>query len=205
MIQKRLTADLKTNPKNPRKISKEKLEDLKKSLKELPQMLELRPIVIDEEGYVLGGNQRLEAAKALGLKEVPTILVDDMTEEQKEKFIIKDNGSWGEWDFSQLESWDKEILLSGGFDKFDLIGIFGENDLDSKFNVPLEKSSFNPEVVNVDDYIKQNIFFFNEMMLEFRDDEVKESLKNISAESFTKESFERDLKKLIIQYGKNPL
>lgn len=106
---------IKLNPNNPRSIKKDKLEQLKKSIREFPEMLELRPIIINEEGYVLGGNMRLTALKELGYTEVPYHRVDDLTLEQQREFIIKDNLSFGEWDWDILEAeWEKELLLDWG-------------------------------------------------------------------------------------------
>ena len=87
------------NEINPRQISKKEFEQLKKSLKDFPEMRELREIVIDENNKVLGGHQRLEALKNLGEKTVFVKKVEGLTEEQKREFIIKDNSSSGEWDF----------------------------------------------------------------------------------------------------------
>lgn len=95
------------NEINPRQISKKEFEQLKKSLKDFPEMRELREIVIDENNKVLGGHQRLEALKKLGEKTVFVKKVEGLTEEQKREFIIKDNSSSGEWDFDILaNSWD---------------------------------------------------------------------------------------------------
>lgn len=82
---------IKPNPNNPRICKDDKFKKLVQSIKDFPQMLELRPIVIDENNIVLGGNMRLRACNELGLKDVPTIYAKDLTEEQKKEFIIKDN------------------------------------------------------------------------------------------------------------------
>ena len=84
-------SEITKNPSNPRIIKDEKFARLKKSLQEFPQMMALRPIVIDDQGVVLGGNMRLEALKALGHKEIPDEWVrraDDLTEEEKKRFIV---------------------------------------------------------------------------------------------------------------------
>ena len=87
--------DIKPNPKNPRVIKDDKFKKLVKSLQDFPEMLEKRPLVCftDTDGklVVLGGNMRLKAAKEIGLKEIPVVLADDWTEEQKNQFLIKDN------------------------------------------------------------------------------------------------------------------
>ena len=98
---------LKPNPDNPRTISKDKFKKLVKSIKEFPQMLKIRPIVVDENMIVLGGNMRLQALKKLGIKETYYIQEKDLTTEQKEQFIIKDNVGFGEWDWDMLANeWD---------------------------------------------------------------------------------------------------
>ena len=111
-------SDLKVNADNPRYIKDEKFNQLVKSIKELPQMLEIRPIVVNEDMVVLGGNMRLRACQKAGLKEVPIIKASDLTIEQQQEFIIKDNvgfGSWdwdvlaNEWDIEQLEDWGLEL------------------------------------------------------------------------------------------------
>lgn len=105
------------NEINPRQISKKEFEQLKKSLKDFPEMRELREIVIDENNKVLGGHQRLEALKNLGEKTVFVKKVEGLTEEQKREFIIKDNSSSGEWDFDILaNSWDTGELEKWGVD-----------------------------------------------------------------------------------------
>ena len=95
------TANLRTNPNNPRAIRKDQLNKLVKSLQEFPEMLEARPIVIDKDGTVLGGNMRLKAAQLAGLEEVP-VFVREWDEEKDAEFIIKDNVSFGEWDWDML-------------------------------------------------------------------------------------------------------
>jgi site-specific DNA-methyltransferase (adenine-specific) len=108
---------IKINPSNPRVIKDWKFEKLVKSIKEFPQMLELRPIVVNKEMIVLGGNMRLRACKEAGLKEVPILFADNLTEEQQKEFIIKDNSSFGEWDWDILANeWDAKQLEDWGLD-----------------------------------------------------------------------------------------
>ena len=114
-------AEIKSNPKNPRVIKDEKFAKLVQSLKDFPEMLEKRPLVCftDTDGklVVLGGNMRLKAAKEIGLKELPVIIADDWTEEQKAQFLIKDNVGFGEWNWDELQSdWDVEQLADWGLD-----------------------------------------------------------------------------------------
>lgn len=100
MIYKKIT-EIKANPKNPRVIKDDKFAKLVQSIKDFPEMLEKRPLVCftdtDKKLVVLGGNMRLKAAKEVGLKELPVLLADDWTEEQKAQFLIKDNVGFGEW------------------------------------------------------------------------------------------------------------
>jgi hypothetical protein len=105
------------NPTNPRIIKDNKFKKLVKSIEEFPQMLELRPIVVDSNMVVLGGNMRLKACLAAGLKEVPIIVADQLTDEQKAEFIIKDNVGFGEWDWDMLANqWDNVKLEDWGMD-----------------------------------------------------------------------------------------
>ena len=108
---------VKTNPNNPRIIKDEKYTKLVKSIKEFPQMLQLRPIVVNDDMIVLGGNMRLKACKEAGLKEVPIIKASELTEDQQREFIIKDNVGFGEWDWQMIASdWDAEQLEDWGLD-----------------------------------------------------------------------------------------
>jgi ParB-like chromosome segregation protein Spo0J len=121
---------VKTNPNNPRVIKDEKFEQLVQSIKDFPKMLEIRPIVVNDEMIVLGGNMRLKACKEAGLKEVPIIKASDLTEEQQREFIIKDNVGFGEWDWEQLKEWDAEQLDEWGLDMPDFGEIKGNEPKD---------------------------------------------------------------------------
>jgi len=106
---------VKSNPNNPRIIKDDKFAKLVASIKEFPKMLEIRPIVVNDDMIVLGGNMRLKACIHAGLKEVPIIKVTDLTEHEQKQFIIKDNVSGGEWDWSMLANeWDAEELDAWG-------------------------------------------------------------------------------------------
>ncbi len=113
---------IKQNPNNPRSINKDKFAKLVKSIEEFPRMLELRPIVLNKDNIVLGGNMRLKACKQIGLTEVPVVYADDLTEEEQRQFIIKDNVGFGDWDWELLANeWDAQDiedwgLSVGGFD-----------------------------------------------------------------------------------------
>ena len=110
-------SEIKPNPNNPRNIKREQLDKLKQSIKDFPQMFNIRPIIIDEDNMVLGGNMRLKALEELGYEEVEIIKVYDLTQEQKKEFIIKDNLSYGDWDWDMLElDWDIELLQDWGLE-----------------------------------------------------------------------------------------
>ena len=108
---------IKTNPNNPRLIKDDKFKKLVKSIKEFPEMLEIRPIVVDKDNIVLGGNMRLRACQEAGLKEVYILKADQLTEKQQREFIIKDNVGFGEWDWDDLANeWDVDELEDWGLD-----------------------------------------------------------------------------------------
>ena len=121
--------EIKPNPNNPRLIKDHKFKQLVKSIQDFPQMLELRPIVIDENNMVLGGNMRLKACLEAGLTDVPVIHANNLTEAQKKEFIIKDNISFGEHDFDILANeWNILELDEWGLD----IPAFANNDIEEK-------------------------------------------------------------------------
>ena len=110
-------SEVKSNPNNPRIIKDDKFAKLVKSIKEFPEMLNIRPIVVNADMVVLGGNMRLKACKEAGIKEVSIIKADDLTDEQQKQFIIKDNVGFGEWDWEDLaNNWDAEQLTDWGLD-----------------------------------------------------------------------------------------
>ena len=116
-MQKVKINSIKTNPKNPRLIKDDKFKKLVKSIQEFPQMLELRPIVVDENNIILGGNMRYKACIEAGLKEIYILKAEDLTEQQKDEFIVKDNVGFGEWDWDILANeWDTDKLQDWGLD-----------------------------------------------------------------------------------------
>ena len=133
---------LKNNPNNPRFITDDKFEKLKKSISEFPEMMEKRPIVcvtdVDDKIYPLGGNMRLKALQELKYKDIPdnwVQMADEWTEEQRREFVIKDNVGFGEWDWEQLANeWDSEKLEEWGLDLpgFDL----DADELGEDFSLP---------------------------------------------------------------------
>lgn len=109
--------EVKPNENNPRFIKDYKFKKLVKSIKEFPEMLKLRPIVVNSDMVVLGGNMRLKACKEAGLKEVWILKADDLTEKQQREFIVKDNVGFGEWDWDILANqWNTQQLGDWGLD-----------------------------------------------------------------------------------------
>jgi ParB-like chromosome segregation protein Spo0J len=143
--QKVKISEVKANPNNPRLIKDDKFKKLVKSIQEFPEMLSLRPIVVNADMIVLGGNMRLKACKEAGLKEVDIIKADALTEEQQKQFIIKDNVGFGEWDWEDLaNNWDSEQLTDWGLDipDFKQIDESEADDLSDKI-----KSEYRIEVI----------------------------------------------------------
>jgi DNA modification methylase len=131
MIQNVPINTVKANPNNPRIIKDDKFAKLVKSINEFPQMLNLRPIVVNDDMVVLGGNMRLKACKEAGLKEIPIIKASELTEQQQKEFIVKDNVGYGEWDWDDLaNNWDVNELTDWGLDipGFDAIEVEAEED-----------------------------------------------------------------------------
>jgi ParB-like chromosome segregation protein Spo0J len=140
-----LISQIKPNPENPRIIKDHKFKQLVESIKSFPQMLELRPIVIDENNVVLGGNMRLKACIEAGLTDVPVVQAKDLTDLQKKEFIVKDNVGYGEWDWDDLaNNWDEQLLTEWGLDipNFDVIDEQEQKDLSDKI-----KSEFKIEII----------------------------------------------------------
>ena len=109
-------SEVKLNPNNPRIIKDDKFKKLVQSIKDFPEMLNIRPIVVNKDMIILGGNMRYKACKEAGLKEIP-IIITDLSEDKQREFLIKDNTSGGEWDWEVLANeWDSEELEAWGLD-----------------------------------------------------------------------------------------
>jgi len=136
-------SQVKNNPNNPRLIKNDKFKKLVKSVQDFPEMLELRPIVVDENMIVLGGNMRLKACKEAGLKEV-WIEVADLTEQQKKEFIVKDNVGFGEWEWDILANkWDSVQLAEWGLDVWE-----NEDDIDySEKNKEIDIDALDSDII----------------------------------------------------------
>jgi ParB-like chromosome segregation protein Spo0J len=128
MIKKVKITEVIANPNNPRLIKDEKFKKLVKSIQDFPDMLNVRPIVVNKDMVVLGGNMRLKAIKEAGLKEINVDIVDWDEQKQKE-FIVKDNVGYGEWDWDDLaNNWDEQLLTEWGLD----LPNFTNNDIKEK-------------------------------------------------------------------------
>jgi ParB-like chromosome segregation protein Spo0J len=172
-MQKVKINSIKTNPKNPRLIKDDKFKKLVKSIQEFPQMLELRPIVVDENNIILGGNMRYKACIEAGLKEIFILKAEDLTEQQKDEFIVKDNVGFGEWDWDILANeWDAEQLGDWGLNvpnyqntDIDLDAFFEEDnsEKEEKFKIVLEYSEddYNAVTEALQNYSgsKESIFY----------------------------------------------
>lgn len=154
--------DIKPNPDNPRLIRDEKFTKLLNSIKEFPKMMELRPIVVDNDGMILGGNMRYKALKELGYKEIKKEWVkraDDLTPEEVERFIVVDNVGFGEWDVDLLlNKWSQEELEYWGVEipeKF-LEDIKDEDDFVRRFESIDDENALYPIIPRFDE--KNEIF-----------------------------------------------
>lgn len=182
-------SDIKANPNNPRLIKDDKFAKLVKSVQEFPEMLEIRPIVVNTDMVVLGGNMRLKACKEAKIKELTVIVADNLTEEQQREFLIKDNVSGGEWDFEMLANeWDIEKLEDWGLD-MPVVKDLNEQDLfdiEIPFYTPSETQPEINELANLD---KTKSLIEKINLLEV-DDELKEILR-IRASFFTDFNFQK--------------
>lgn len=116
MVYKKIT-EIKPNPDNPRVIRDENFKKLVNSIKDFPEMLDLRPIVVNKDMVILGGNMRFRACQEAGYKEVPVVIADNITRDQEREFIIKDNISGGDWDWEVLANeWNETELDGWGLD-----------------------------------------------------------------------------------------
>jgi ParB-like chromosome segregation protein Spo0J len=150
--------EIKLNPNNPRIIKDDKFTKLVQSIKDFPEMLDIRPIVVNQDMIILGGNMRYKACKEAGLKEIP-VIVTDLTEEQQKEFLIKDNVSGGEWDWDLLNEWDTEQLEDWGLDvpTFDLNNENEDNDLSDNL-----ETNYRIEVILSDE--KTQELLYNELI-----------------------------------------
>ena len=149
---------IKANSKNPRVIKDEKFKKLVQSIREFPDMLNKRPLIcftdVDGKYVVLGGNMRLKAAIEVGLKELPILLADDWTQEQRDEFLIKDNVGFGEWDWDQLANeWDADLLDKWGLD----IPNFENDNIQKDLSDDIE-IMFRLEVILIDENSQEKLY-----------------------------------------------
>ena len=151
-------SELKTNPENPRLIRDENFFKLVKNIKEFPAMMKLRPIVVDENNMVLGGNMRVRALEELKYKDIPEEWVKkatELTEDEKKRFIILDNKPFGEWDYEMLGNlYDMADLIDWGFQDWEFNGgakientEIDTNALNDNLVIKLEYSQSEYEIV----------------------------------------------------------
>ncbi len=140
-------SNIKLNPNNPRRIDKDKLNKLVKSVKDFPKMMSLRPIVVDKDNVILGGNMRYRALIELGYKEIPDEWIkkaDDLTDEERRRFIVEDNVGFGDWDWDVLSSgYEKEELEEWGMD----VDKWGDIDFDNINSTEDREKQFKEQVV----------------------------------------------------------
>lgn len=174
-------SEIKPNPNNPRVIKDDKFKKLVKSIKEFPKMMALRPLVIDKDNMILGGNMRYRAFQELGYEEIPDNWVkkaDELTEEEKKRFILADNLSFGEWNWDDLANeFETEDLIAWGFDKKEL-----DLDEDEKYTKKITTPIYEPSDICPK---------INEL---YDDSKTKEIIERIDNSNITKE--EKDFLKI---------
>ena len=144
------------NPNNPRSIKAEQLTKLKKSITEFPDMLALRPLVIDENNIVIGGNMRLKAMTDLGIDETPYIKVFNLDEDKRKEFLIKDNLNYGEWDWDSLKTdWNFDSIQDWGLD---IPKWMDDEDVEPEFDTDTLDEALNKYI---NGKIKQIICYFD--------------------------------------------
>lgn len=188
-IQKISIAEIKANPKNPRVIRDDKFQKLVQSIQDFPEMLNIRPLVLDENNIVLGGNMRLRALQELGFKEVPVLFAKNLSEKQKEEFIVKDNVSYGDWDWTALKELDTSELDSWGLDTDFLNNVVTNGG-------ELEKEVNSGPRATDDDYSTFELIMLHENKLELID-----TLQKIKKE-FGFEKLEEALMEMVRVYNK---
>jgi hypothetical protein len=138
---------VKPNEENPRYIRDSKFKELVKSIKDFPEMLDIRPIIVDEDMIVLGGNMRLKACTEAGLKEVPTLMVKGWSDEKKKEFVVKDNLGFGQWDWDilantydadKLEEWGMQVFIPAEINVDDFFGEGSTEESEKMIKIVLE-------------------------------------------------------------------
>ena len=167
MIKKVNISQIKENKNNPRVIKGYKFEKLVKSIKDFPEMMQLRPIIVNDKNIILGGNMRYKASVEAGLKDIYIVEAKDLTQKQQEEFIIKDNSSFGEWDWDILANeWEVKELSDWGLD---LPKIYFDEDKEPE----IDKDIFDHEL---DTYINAKI---KQITLYFNADDYEKAIKDL--------------------------
>jgi ParB-like chromosome segregation protein Spo0J len=167
MIKKVNISQIKENKNNPRVIKGYKFEKLVKSIKDFPEMMQLRPIIVNDKNIILGGNMRYKASVEAGLKDIYIVQAKDLTKKQQEEFIIKDNSSFGEWDWDILANeWEIKELSDWGLD---LPKIYFDEDKEPE----IDKDIFDHEL---DTYINAKI---KQITLYFNADDYEKAIKDL--------------------------
>jgi hypothetical protein len=148
------TKDIIPNENNPRILKDDKFKKLVQSIKDFPEMLEIRPIVVNNEMMILGGNMRWKAIQEIGIKEIPIIKAENLTEEQQREFLIKDNVGFGEWDWDALANdWNPEELNEWGLDVPVVLDSVEPDDLSDKI-----QESFRIEIICKDEQSQEQAY-----------------------------------------------
>ena len=141
-IEKVKINSITENPDNPRTIKGDKFNKLVKSIQDFPEMLKIRPIVVNDDNVILGGNMRYKASIRAGLSEVYIIKASGLTDEQQKEFIAKDNVGFGEWDWDVLANeWDVEKLEDWGLEVPSLNDFMDEHEPEIEFSEFLDESN----------------------------------------------------------------
>ena len=165
--------DIQSNVSNPRIIKDHKFKKLVQSIKDFPQMLELRPIVIDENNIILGGNMRHKACIEAGLKEVPVKIAKGLTVKQKQEFIIKDNVGFGEWDWAMLgNEWNTIQISKWGLDVWE--NSDDKNELDAEL-----------EWTGMPEFNQEDKEAYRQIIVSFKNEDDIKSFANLMKQNIT--------------------
>ena len=172
-ISKVKIGDIKVNTENPRSIKDSKFNKLVKSIKEFPEMLEIRPIVVNEDNVILGGNMRYKACQQAGLEEVYIIKAKDLTEEKQKEFLIKDNSGFGEWDWDVLANeWEHQQLIDWGVD---LPALNSLND--DQYTTKIDSPIYETKIVKPKENELYDINKYNDLINDINKSNISEEIK----------------------------
>jgi len=172
-------SEVKLNPNNPRLIKDDKFLKLVQSIKDFPEMLNIRPIVVNKDMIILGGNMRYKACKEAGLKEIP-IIITDLSEDKQREFLIKDNTSGGEWDWEVLANeWDSEQLEGWGMDIPNFDNEVDNENQDEKYTQKVDTPVYEPKNKKPEIYELYNSDRYKELIAEIENSTVSEDIKTL--------------------------